>query len=603
MLRTVPLAGGPGGRPAAVPADSSHAAAFVAGASRLQGGAVLVRPARPPLAPPGPRRRAALPRRDRRGRRVDPGGGVRGHPIRSRPRSESAWRSRRPTARGCWPGHPRPSRSGRNASGSWAGGGSVERHLMRFRGPGRPVSVFDDVAVPPDRLAPRAANGSSGSSRPRTSPGPSTPTPARDACGSGRSSTCRDPADREALEPLATQVYDIVLDAGGTISSSRACGLVRTQFLRKQFGELVQVFREIKDAFDPMDQLNPGKVIGDDPHLMIRDLRTIPACRDVPGAEAARRSRGAGPPKSAGRPSRRRPRHAAEAGSGVRRTIRHPAADSVAPAGPDLARAGDARDGVGLPWLRQSAGSIDPALRMCPSFRASRMEAASPRSQANLIRQVATGAVDPRLWGSDELKAHADLCIHCKLCQSECPSGVDVSSLMLEAKAAYVEKHGLPPGDWIFSRLELWARLGSRLPIVTNFLLTRRWSRAAAGAAAGRLAAPRAAARPADPVHPPRRPAGPEQAPAAAARPAGRLLRRRLRQLLRPGAGRGGRRRPPPRRGQRLRARRSSAARAWPRSSSATSIMRATRPWRTSACWPTPCATATPSSAPSRPPR
>jgi Fe-S oxidoreductase len=115
---------------------------------------------------------------------------------------------------------------------------------------------------------------------------------------------------------------------------------------------------------------------------------------------------------------------------------------------------------------------------MCPSFRALRREAASPRSQANLIRQVATGQVDPRLWGSDELKAQADLCIHCKLCHSECPSAVDVSTLMMEAKAAAVEQHGLPPSDWIFSRLELWARLASRFPILTNFLLSRRSSRA-----------------------------------------------------------------------------------------------------------------------------
>src|SRR5262249_39293038 len=122
--------------------------------------------------------------------------------------------------------------------------------------------------------------------------------------------------------------------------------------------------------------------------------------------------------------------------------------------------------------------TFDPALRMCPSFRALRQEAASPRSQANLIRQVATGQVDPRLWGSDELKAHAELCIHCKLCRWECPSAVDISSLMLEAQAPSLDPHGVPPGAWIFSRLELWARLGSRFPILTNFLLTRRSSRA-----------------------------------------------------------------------------------------------------------------------------
>jgi Fe-S oxidoreductase len=121
--------------------------------------------------------------------------------------------------------------------------------------------------------------------------------------------------------------------------------------------------------------------------------------------------------------------------------------------------------------------TLESTSRMCPAYRASRQEAASPRAQANLIRQLAAGVVDPRLWGSDELKAKADLCIHCKLCQSECPSAVDVSSLMLEAKAAYVENHGLPPADWVFSRIEMWARLGSQFPILTNFLLNRRSSR------------------------------------------------------------------------------------------------------------------------------
>ena len=81
-----------------------------------------------------------------------------------------------------------------------------------------------------------------------------------------------------------------------------------------------------------------------------------------------------------------------------------------------------------------------------------------------MIRQIVTGQVDPKLWGSEEFQANASLCIHCKLCQSECPAGLDVSSLMLEAKAAFVENHGLPPADWVFSRLEMWARLASRFP-------------------------------------------------------------------------------------------------------------------------------------------
>ncbi len=282
------------------------------------------------------------------------------------------------------------------------------------------------------------------------------------------------PDDRDALEPLAARVYEIVLDSRGTISSSQACGLLRTQFLRNQYGELVQMFREIKDAFDPLCQLNPGKVIGDDPHLMVRNLRKLPRLGESVEAD---------PPATASPASAANPEHhspefdpaTAEDPSTLDGPI-SPRSTALQPVliWPDLQMLEMASACHGCGACR----TLDPALRMCPSFRALRHEAATPRSQANLIRQVATGAVDPRLWGTDEMKAHADLCIHCKLCQSECPSGVDVSSLMLEAKAAYVERHGLSPSDWIFSRLELWARLGTRFPILTNFLLTRRRSRA-----------------------------------------------------------------------------------------------------------------------------
>ena len=134
------------------------------------------------------------------------------------------------------------------------------------------------------------------------------------------------------------------------------------------------------------------------------------------------------------------------------------------------------------------------------------------------IRQIATGVIDPKLWGTEEFKAHADLCFHCKMCQSECPSGIDVSSLMLEAKAAYVEHHGLAPGDWIFSRIELWARLASRLPILTNFLLSRGVSRADPRTDPGALPPPSLAEGQADAVHPPSGQARPAPPPVPSAR-------------------------------------------------------------------------------------
>jgi len=352
----------------------------------------------------------------------------------------------------------------------------VEPILMRFRGRARPVSFVDDVAVPPEHLAAVLQRLQSLLQQENV-------TWTLDAhAGDGRLRIrpcldLSDPGDRAKLEPLASRFYDIVLEAGGTISSAQGCGLARTQFLRKQCGELTQVFREIKDAFDPLDQLNPGKVIGDDPHLVVRSLKSWHAEPDRPEPEreaAAAVAWGSGevgalaksPPDSSSR---------TETADSAAEHPEPALAPVIQPAlrWPDLSLIETASACQGCGTCR----SLDPTSRMCPSFRALRWEAASPRSQANLVREIATGQVDPRLWGADEFKAHADLCMHCKLCRTECPSAVDVSSLMLEAKAAYVEKHGLPPSDWIFSRIELWARLGSRFPFLTNFLLSRRSAR------------------------------------------------------------------------------------------------------------------------------
>ncbi|MFI5459382.1 MAG: FAD-binding and (Fe-S)-binding domain-containing protein, partial [Isosphaerales bacterium] len=353
----------------------------------------------------------------------------------------------------------------------------VEPLLMRFRGRARPVSIVDDVAVPPLHLAPVLQRLQSLLQQHNL-------TWTLDAyAGDGRIRLrpfldLSDPGDRAKLEPLACRFYDIVLEAGGTISSAQGCGLARTQFLRKQYGELTQVFREIKDAFDPLDQLNPGKIIGDDPHLMIRGLNSWPAEPEGPdpevlGADAVGSWGGGEVPAEAKSPL------ASSSGAETAGSAPEPALPALTPVigpalrwpGLSLIETASACQGCG------TCRSLDPTSRMCPSFRAQRREAASPRSQANLIREISTGQVDPRLWGGDEFKAHADLCIHCMRCRTECPSAVDVSSLMLEAKAAYVEKHGLPPSDWVFSRIEFWARLGSQFPILTNFLLSRRSAR------------------------------------------------------------------------------------------------------------------------------
>jgi FAD/FMN-containing dehydrogenase/Fe-S oxidoreductase len=331
----------------------------------------------------------------------------------------------------------------------------LEPLLMRMRGHARPVPLFEDVAVPPEALVDflqRLQNI-------LKSHDVSWTLDAHAGQGQLHARPFLDPAepcDVAKFEPMAAQVHEAALALGGTISGEHGCGLLRTQFLRRQYGELVQVFREVKDAFDPLNVLNPGKVIGDDPHLMTRDLRRLPSALDTAALEPV-----ATPIE--------------DEGGGDEPVAEEATESALLP----ILRWGD-RGPVETATTCNGCGACrtrEPTSRMCPMFRALGSEAATPRAKANLIRQLAAGAVDPKLWGTEEFKANADLCIHCNLCPRECPSGVDVSSLMLEAKAAYVENHGLPPGAWTLSRVELWSRLASRLPILYNALMTSRAAR------------------------------------------------------------------------------------------------------------------------------
>jgi FAD/FMN-containing dehydrogenase/Fe-S oxidoreductase len=331
----------------------------------------------------------------------------------------------------------------------------LEPLLMRMRGRARPLPLFEDVVVPPEALADflqrlqniLKAHDVSWTVDAHAGDGQLHARPFLDLA---------DPCDVAKLEPMAGQVYDAALSLGGTISGEHGCGLLRTQFLRRQFGELVQVFREVKDAFDPLNIFNPGKIIGDDPQLMTRNLRRLPMVALSPTPDPAT-------PMLAGDATEPAPVAATQPvpvmAPILRWTDRGPVETATACNGCGACR------------------SREPTLRMCPTFRALGSEAATPRAHANLIRQLAAGAIDPKLWATDEFMANANLCIHCNLCTTECPAGVDVSSLMLEAKAAFVENHGLPPGAWMLSHVELWSRLASRLPILYNALMTNRTAR------------------------------------------------------------------------------------------------------------------------------
>ena len=118
-----------------------------------------------------------------------------------------------------------------------------------------------------------------------------------------------------------------------------------------------------------------------------------------------------------------------------------------------------------------------PQSRMCPIFRFTPGEEASPRAKANLMRGILAGSVDLSRLTSDEFKEVADLCVHCHSCHLECPAGVDIPKLMMEGKGAYVAANGLRLADWAITRLDLLSALGSTFAPLTNWALGNRQMR------------------------------------------------------------------------------------------------------------------------------
>lgn len=232
--------------------------------------------------------------------------------------------------------------------------------------------------------------------------------------------------DLARLIPLADELYESVWQCGGTISGEHGDGLSRSAYASRQFGPIYEVFREIKQAFDPLNILNPGKKLSDDPHLLARHLR--PATVQTVELQLHWQ-----PGELDGMVS-------ACSGCG---TCRAQTSD----------------------------------MRMCPVFRIAPAEEASPRAKANVLRAVLSGELSPSAMASDELKAVADLCVNCHMCRLECPAGVDIPKLVHETKGSFVAANGLRFSDWLLARLDVTAAIGSRFHRAMNWVLRNRQAR------------------------------------------------------------------------------------------------------------------------------
>lgn len=266
------------------------------------------------------------------------------------------------------------------------------------------------------------------------------------------------PADVRRFETLASDLYETVWLLGGTISGEHGDGLSRTPFSSRQHGPLVNLFRSVKAQLDPSGVLNPGKVIPSVGARMTHSLRTTGSVRTR--TEAVRSD------------------------AAPRETVELQLAWSPQEAA-DTARA---CNGCG------ACRSRGEAVRMCPIFRYTPREEASPRAKANLVRGVLAGELPAEALLLDDAKDVADLCVNCHQCRLECPAEVDIPKLMLEAKASYVATNGLRRDAWWAARIDASAKFASRIPRLANAVMQNRVARwfmeRTVGLAAGRQLPP-----------------------------------------------------------------------------------------------------------------
>jgi FAD/FMN-containing dehydrogenase/Fe-S oxidoreductase len=289
------------------------------------------------------------------------------------------------------------------------------------------------------------------------------------------------PDDIRTMESLAAELYEKVWSLNGTISGEHADGLSRTPFLARQYGPLTNVFRELKQIFDPHGLLNPGKKVPITPTRMTHNLRRnlvqlpqVDAVSEFPSPSRGGVNQPSAPPRDASLPTNGQPLHAFE--------------PQLAWNLEEMHRAAGICNGCG------ACRSISLDVRMCPIFHVSPREEASPRAKANLIRGLLTGYLPSDTLVQDAAKEVADLCVHCHMCRIECPANVDVPKMMLEAKASYVRTNGLPLNDWLLTRIDRLAAWAGRFPGVANWAMRNpqaRWMlEKAAGIAQGRKLPP-----------------------------------------------------------------------------------------------------------------
>jgi FAD/FMN-containing dehydrogenase/Fe-S oxidoreductase len=343
--------------------------------------------------------------------------------------------------------------------------------MMSMKGDGKPVSFIEDCAVPLEHLADYtsrltevfAKHGTQGTWYAHASVGTLHVRPILDLREHGGGAA--------KMRAIAEEAAAMVREYKGAFSGEHGDGLVRSEWVAWQFGpRLVRAFEEVKGLFDPEDRMNPGKIVRptrmDDaslfrfaPGYAIRPLETA-----LDWSDWDRRN----DPSAAGTPREGWVRE----GNGV----------AISAPGTGGDPAGGFGKAVEMCNNNGHCRKFD-AGTMCPSYRATRDEQHATRGRANTLRLAVSGQLGPDGLASPEVRDAMELCVQCKGCRRECPTGVDMARMKTEFLHHWQRRHGLSAKARLVAFLPRWAPAAARLAPLANLrdavpglaALTERW--------------------------------------------------------------------------------------------------------------------------------
>jgi FAD/FMN-containing dehydrogenase/Fe-S oxidoreductase len=312
--------------------------------------------------------------------------------------------------------------------------------MMSLKGDNKPVSFIEDCAVPLEHLAEYTArltevfarHGTRGTWYAHASVGTLHVRPILDMRRDGSAK----------MRAIAEEAAALVRQYKGAFSGEHGDGLVRSEWVDWQFGErMMGAFREIKDAFDPEGLMNPGKIVRatkmDDASL----YRFKPGYREQTIKTALDWS--------------------------AWNVQSDPVTEEASAPGTGGDASGGFAKAIEMCNNNGHCRKFDSGT-MCPSYRVTKDEQHLTRGRANTLRLAVSGQLGPDAFTSEAMHDTMDLCVSCKGCKRDCPTGVDMARMKTEFLYHYRKKHGLKLKDKLVAYLPRYAPWAARLAPLAN---------------------------------------------------------------------------------------------------------------------------------------